>query len=64
MSELIWLPEAQMRRIAPYFPLSHGIPRCARQLRKWTRVRQQITAVAARFPPRMSMVQWGVKKLA
>jgi putative transposase len=27
MSDLIWLSEAQMRRIAPYFPLSHGIPR-------------------------------------
>ena len=27
MSDLIWLSEAQMRRIAPYFPLSHGVPR-------------------------------------
>ncbi len=27
MSELIWLSEAQMRRIEPYFPLSHGVPR-------------------------------------
>ena len=27
MSELIWLSEAQMRRIEPHFPLSHGIPR-------------------------------------
>lgn len=27
MSDLIWLSEAQMRRIEPYFPLSHGIPR-------------------------------------
>ena len=27
MSDLIWLPEAQMRRIEPYFPLSHGVPR-------------------------------------
>ena len=27
MSDLIWLTEAQMRRIEPYFPLSHGIPR-------------------------------------
>lgn len=26
MSDLIWLSEAQMRRIAPYFPLSHGVP--------------------------------------
>ena len=26
MSDLIWLPEAQMRRIEPYFPLSHGVP--------------------------------------
>ena len=25
MSNLIWLSEAQMRRIEPYFPLSHGI---------------------------------------
>jgi len=24
MSDLIWLSEAQMRRIEPYFPLSHG----------------------------------------
>jgi len=26
MSDLIWLSEAQMRRIEPYFPLSHGVP--------------------------------------
>lgn len=27
MSDLIWLTDAQMRKIEPYFPLSHGIPR-------------------------------------
>lgn len=27
MSDLIWLSEAQMRRIEAYFPLSHGMPR-------------------------------------
>ncbi len=27
MSDLIWLSEAQMRRIEPYFPLSHGVSR-------------------------------------
>jgi transposase len=27
MAEFRWLSEAQMRRIAPYFPLSHGVPR-------------------------------------
>jgi len=27
MSDLIWLSEAQMRRIECYFPLSHGVPR-------------------------------------
>ena len=27
MSDLFLLSQAQMRRIAPYFPLSHGIPR-------------------------------------
>ncbi|WP_156139728.1 IS5 family transposase [Sphingomonas sp. 35-24ZXX] len=27
MGDLIWLSEAQMRRIEPYFPLSHGVPR-------------------------------------
>ena len=27
MSDLIWLSEAQMGRIEPYFPLSHGVPR-------------------------------------
>ena len=27
MSTLLMLSEAQMRRIEPYFPLSHGIPR-------------------------------------
>lgn len=27
MSEVSMLSEAQMRRIEPYFPLSHGIPR-------------------------------------
>ncbi len=27
MSDLIWLTQAQMRRIEPYFPLSHGVAR-------------------------------------
>ena len=27
MTDLIWLSEAQMRRIEPYFPLSHVVPR-------------------------------------
>jgi putative transposase len=27
MSDLIWLSEAQMRRIEPHFPQSHGVPR-------------------------------------
>ena len=27
MSDLIWLTEAQMHKIEPYFPLSHGVPR-------------------------------------
>jgi transposase len=27
MSDLLWLSEAQMRRIESYFPLSHGVPR-------------------------------------
>ena len=27
MSYLIWLSEVQMRRIEPYFPLSHGVTR-------------------------------------
>lgn len=27
MSDLFLLTEAQMRRIEPYFPLSHGVPR-------------------------------------
>ena len=27
MGDLIWLSAAQMRRIEPYFPLSHGVPR-------------------------------------
>jgi len=27
MSDLIWLSEAQVRRIEPHFPLSHGVPR-------------------------------------
>jgi putative transposase len=27
MSDLIWLSDAQMRVIEPYFPLSHGLPR-------------------------------------
>ena len=27
MSELLLLSEAQMRRIEPFFPLSHGVPR-------------------------------------
>jgi putative transposase len=27
MSDLLWLSEAQLDRIRPYFPLSHGVPR-------------------------------------
>ena len=27
MSDLFWLTKRQMRRIKPYFPLSHGVPR-------------------------------------
>jgi transposase len=27
MSDLFWLTKSQMRRIEPYFPLPHGIPR-------------------------------------
>jgi transposase len=27
MSDLFWLTDKQMRRIGPYFPRSHGIPR-------------------------------------
>ena len=27
MSDLFWLTDKQMRRIEPYFPLSHGVPR-------------------------------------
>ncbi len=27
MSDLIWLTDRQMKRIEPYFPLSHGVPR-------------------------------------
>lgn len=27
MSDLFWLTHEQMRRIEPYFPLSHGVPR-------------------------------------
>ena len=27
MSDLVWLSDAQMERINPYFPLSHGVPR-------------------------------------
>ena len=27
MSDLIWLSDAQMERIKPYFPLSHGVAR-------------------------------------
>ena len=27
MSDLPWLSKAQMRRIEPFFPLAHGVPR-------------------------------------
>lgn len=27
MADLFWLSKAQLRRIEPYFPLSHGVPR-------------------------------------
>ena len=32
MNDLMLLSEAQMRRIEPYFPLSHGVPRVDDQL--------------------------------
>ena len=27
MSDLYWLTDAQMERLKPFFPLSHGVPR-------------------------------------
>ncbi len=27
MSDLFWLTVAQMERLKPFFPLSHGVPR-------------------------------------
>lgn len=27
MSDLFWLTDAQMERLRPFFPLSHGVPR-------------------------------------
>lgn len=27
MSDLSWLTDAQMERLKPFFPLSHGVPR-------------------------------------
>jgi transposase len=27
MTDLLWLSDAQLARIRPYFPLSHGVPR-------------------------------------
>lgn len=27
MSDIFWLSRAQLKRIEPYFPLSHGVPR-------------------------------------
>ena len=27
MTDLFWLNETQLKRIAPHFPLSHGVPR-------------------------------------
>ena len=27
MSDLFWLTQAQLERLKPYFPLSHGVPR-------------------------------------
>ena len=27
MADLFWLTEAQVARISPFFPLSHGVPR-------------------------------------
>jgi putative transposase len=27
MADLFWLTEAQIQRISPFFPLSHGVPR-------------------------------------
>ncbi len=27
MSDLFWLTRAQLKRIEPHFPLSHGVPR-------------------------------------
>ena len=37
MSDLFWLTEAQMERLKPFLPLSHGVPRVAR-LKDWRRI--------------------------
>ena len=63
MSDLFWLTKPQMRRIEPYFPLSHGVPRVddrriisgiifviragAMRRRRMARTRPSITASSA-----------------
>jgi hypothetical protein len=37
MTDLFLLSEAQMRRIEPFFPLSHGVPRVDNR-REWVAV--------------------------
>ena len=32
MSDLFWLTPAQLNRIKPHFPLSHGVPRSLRKI--------------------------------
>ena len=41
MSDFVWLSEAQMRRIEPYFPLSHGVPPVVNARHPARLVRQQ-----------------------
>ena len=35
MSDLFWLTDAQMARLAPFFPKSHGKPRVDPAFPKW-----------------------------
>ncbi|WP_198384841.1 transposase [Roseomonas sp. KE2513] len=67
MADLFWLTKAQIRRIAPYFPLSHAVPRVDDQwvvsgilhvIRKDPHWRDASTAYGSYQTPYNRFVRW------
>ncbi len=50
MSDLFWLTDAQMARLEPFFPKSHGKPRVDERCQPWIESRDGITVVVEPKP--------------